>query len=58
MVKSSYVFLAFLAFLFLLVVLIAFATQVDNGSPFDRGDTPSLVTPGSPGVEKPNEQPD
>ena len=53
MVKPAYLFFAFLTFVAFVAILIAFATQVDNGSPFDRGDTPSLVTPGSPGVEKP-----
>jgi len=47
MIKGSYLFLAFLAFLILAALLIAVSTQVDNGSPFDRGDTPSLVTPDS-----------
>ncbi len=58
MVKPAYLFFAFLTFLVFVAILIAFTTQVDNGSPFDRGDTPSLVTSGSPGVEKPNNPPD
>jgi hypothetical protein len=53
MVKPAYLFAAFLTFLVFVAILIAFATQVDNGSPFDRGDTPSKVTPGAPGVLKP-----
>ena len=51
MVKSSYLFFALLAFLIFMAILIAFVALPDNGSPFSRGDSPSLVTPGSPGVE-------
>ncbi len=58
MVKPAYLFFAFLTFLVFVAILVAFTTQVDNGGPWDRGDTPSAVSSGSPGVEKPNPQPD
>ena len=58
MVKSSYLFFAFLTFLVFVAILVAFTTQVDNGGPWDRGDTPSKVISGDPGVEKPNAVPD
>jgi hypothetical protein len=45
MVKPMYLFFAFLAMLATIAVLIAFATQVDNGSPFDRGDSPTIKNP-------------
>jgi hypothetical protein len=51
MVKPAYLFFAFLAMLATIAILIAFVTLPDNGTPFDRGDTPSQITPGSPGVE-------
>jgi len=57
MVKSSYLFLAFLTFLIFMAILVAF-TQVDNGGPWSRGDTPSKIESGSPGVEKLNKDPD
>jgi hypothetical protein len=48
MVKPVYLFFAFLTFLVFVAILVAFTTQVDNGSPFDKGyypgATPSLVT--------------
>jgi hypothetical protein len=53
MVKPAYLFFAFLAMLGCIAVLVAFTTQVDNGGPWDRGDTPSKVEPGAPGVLKP-----
>ena len=58
MVKSSYLFFAFLSLLIFLAILVAFVALPDNGTPFDRGDTPSKVIEGSPGVEKPNAVPD
>ena len=58
MVKPAYLFFAFLTLLIFLAILVAFTVLPDNGTPFDRGDTPSKVIPGSPGVEKPNPQPD
>jgi hypothetical protein len=58
MVKSSYLFFAFLAFLIFVGILVAFVVLPDNGDPFQRGDTPSMVTSGSPGVEKPVNPPD
>ena len=45
MVKPLYLFFAFLAMLATIAVLIAFVTQVDNGSPFDRGDSPTIQHP-------------
>lgn len=51
MVKPAYLLFALLAFLIFMAILIAFVVLPDNGTPFDRGDSPSLVTPGSPGVE-------
>jgi hypothetical protein len=45
MVKPLYLFFAFLAMLATIAVLIAFVTQVDNGTPFERGDTPSIQNP-------------
>jgi hypothetical protein len=50
MVKPAYLFFAFLTLLIFLAILVAFVALPDSG-PFDRGDTPSLVTPGAPGVE-------
>jgi hypothetical protein len=58
MVKPAYMFFAFLTLLIFVAILVAFVALPDNGTPFDRGDTPSLVTSGSPGVEKPNNPPD
>lgn len=58
MVKSSYLFFAFLTFLVFVAILVAFTALPDNGGPWDRGDTPSKVVSGSPGVEKPNKVPD
>jgi hypothetical protein len=58
MVKSSYLFFAFLTFLVFVAILLAFTFEVDNGGPWDRGDTPSQVVSGAPGVEKPNKVPD
>ena len=55
MVKPAYLFFAFLALLIFIAILVAFVALPDNGGPFDRGDTPSLVTPGAPGVETPDE---
>ncbi len=54
MVKPAYLFFAVLTFVIFLAILIAFVALPDNGTPFDRGDSPSLVTPGSPGVEDPD----
>ena len=45
MVKPMYLFFAFLAMLATIAVLIAFVTHVDNGSPFDRGDSPTIKNP-------------
>jgi len=53
MVKPAYLFFALLTFLVFVAILIAFVALPDNGTPFDRGDSPSLITPGSPGVEDP-----
>jgi hypothetical protein len=50
MVKPAYLFLAFLGLLIFVAILVAFVALPDSG-PFDRGDTPSLVTPGAPGVK-------
>jgi hypothetical protein len=58
MVKSSYLFFAFLTFLIFVAILVAFTALPDNGGPWDRGDTPSKITSGAPGVEKPNKVPD
>lgn len=52
MVKPAYLLAAFLMFLVFVVGLMAFVFLPDS-SPFDRGDTPSLVEPGAPGVESP-----
>ncbi len=51
MVKPAYLFFAFLTLLIFLAILVAFVVLPDNGTPFDRGDSPSLVQGGSPGVE-------
>ncbi len=53
MVKPAYLFMAFLALLIFIAILVAFVVLPDNGTPFDRGDSPSLVTPGEPGVKSP-----
>jgi len=62
MVKPVYLFFAFLTLLIFLAILVTFVVlpgnDNDNKGPFDRGDTPSKVVSGAPGVEKPNEQPD
>ena len=58
MVKPAYLFFAFITLLIFLAILVAFTVLPDNGTPFDRGDTPSQVIPGAPGVEKPNANPD
>ena len=58
MVKSSYLFFAFLTFLIFVAILVAFTALPDNGGPWDRGDTPSQIIEGAPGVEKPNNVPD
>jgi len=54
MIKPMYMFFALLTLLIFLAILVAFIVLPDNGTPFDRGDSPSLVTPGSPGVEDGN----
>ncbi|MDX6678870.1 MAG: hypothetical protein QOE31_2922 [Solirubrobacteraceae bacterium] len=51
MVKPAYMLFALLTFLIFMAILIAFVALPDNGTPFDRGDTPSAVTPGAPGVK-------
>ena len=51
MVKPAFVFCAFLTLLIFLAILVAFVVLPDS-SPFSRGDTPSQVEPGAPGVEK------
>jgi hypothetical protein len=51
MVKPAYLFFAFLTFLIFMAILVAFVALPDNGDPFQRGDTPSLITPGAPGVK-------
>jgi hypothetical protein len=58
MVKPAYLFFAFLTFLVFVAILVAFTALPDNGGPWDRGDSPSLVTKGDPGVEKPVNPPD
>jgi hypothetical protein len=52
MVKPAFVFWSVVTLLVFLAILIAFVALPDSG-PFERGDTPSLVTPGDPGVKKP-----
>lgn len=52
MVKPAFVFWSVVTLLVFLAILVAFVVLPDSG-PFNRGDTPSLVTPGAPGVEKP-----
>ena len=58
MVKPAYLFFAFLTFLAFVAILVAFTVLPDNGGPWDRGDTPSKITSGATGVEKPNRVPD
>ncbi|MBA3747317.1 MAG: hypothetical protein H0W96_07450 [Solirubrobacterales bacterium] len=53
MVKPAYLIFAVVTFVIFVVILVAFVALPDNGTPFDRGDSPSLITPGSPGVEDP-----
>ena len=53
MVKPAYLLFAVVTLLIFLAILVAFVALPDNGTPFDRGDTPSLVTPGEPGVKSP-----
>ena len=55
MVKPAYLFFALVTFLIFMAILIAFVALPDNGTPFDRGDTPSSVTPGAPGVKTADE---
>ncbi len=55
MVKPAYLMFALFGFLVFMVILVAFVVLPDNGTPFDRGDSPSLVTPGEPGVKSPDE---
>jgi hypothetical protein len=57
MVKPAFVFWSVVTLLVFIAILVAFTVLPDSG-PFDRGDTPSQVIPGAPGVEKPNPQPD
>ena len=49
----SYLFLAFLAMLACIAILVAFVVLPDNGTPFDRGDTPSQVHGGCAGRGEP-----
>jgi hypothetical protein len=51
MVTKQYLFFAVVTLLIFLAILVAFVALPDNGTPFDRGDSPSLVQGGSPGVE-------
>lgn len=51
MVKPAFVFCAFLTLLIFLAILVAFVVLPDSG-PFERGDAPSQVSPGAPGVER------
>ena len=45
MVSPMNLFFAFLAMLATIAILIAFVTLPDNGTPFDRGDSPTIQNP-------------
>ncbi len=55
MVSRGLLLAAILMFVIFMIGLMFFVFGPDS-SPFDRGDSPSLVKPGSPGVLSPEDR--